>query len=98
MNDLFSEKLTYLLNYLEGCIASAAHNVLTDKEDDPQYSAVTTSNLIKCYIDIKRMLGEQPEYSSVEEYLRFNCFTSAELQDFERKRLRESTYYTGKQY
>lgn len=93
-----SEKLTYLLNNLEYHISMDAYNVLNDSEADPQYSAVTTANLIKCYIDVKRSLGEPTPYGTVEEYLYDICFTSEDVKLFEKKRAAEACYYVGKQY
>lgn len=98
MNNVNMEKLSYLLNYLENCLASAVCDVLLDSQEDPQFSAVTVSNLIKCYIDIKYSLGQQTSFNSVEEYLHYNCFTTAEIQAFEEKRAREESYYMGKQF
>lgn len=98
MNNVNMEKLSYLLDYLEDCIASAVCDVLQDSGEDPQFSAVTVSNLIKCYMDIKYSIGQQTCFTSVEEYLQYNCFTTAEIQAFEEKRAREETYYMGKQF
>lgn len=92
------EKLTYLLQHLEGYIENVVYEVLADSEEDPQYSAVTTTNLIKCHIEVEEALGHQLPYHSVEEYLRFNCFTSEEVEAFEQKRQHEAVYYRGKQY
>lgn len=98
MKEEVSEKLTYMLNSLEHYISMDAYNVLEDSEEDPQYSAVTTANLIKCYIDVKRSLGEPTIYSTVEEYLYDIGFTSEEVKLFEKKRSVEASYYIGKQY
>ena len=98
MKAIPDEKLMYLLDYLDSCIESAVYDVLADSDTDPEHSAVTTANLIKCYIDVKKAMGQQTCYNSVNEYLRFHCFTSTEAQEFEQKRLRETTYYIGKQY
>ena len=98
MNNVNMEKLSYLLDYLEDCMASAVCDVLQDSGEDPQFSAVTVSNLIKCYMDIKHSIGQQTCFTSVEEYLQYNCFTTAEIQAFEEKRAREESYYMGKQF
>lgn len=98
MKEIPIEELTCLLCALDGHIEDMCYAVLQDSEEDPQYSAVTASNLIKCYIEVEKALGHQLPYYSVEEYLRFNCFTSEEVELFEKKRLHESVYYRGKQY
>ncbi len=98
MKNVPMEKLTYLLQHLEGYIENTIYEVLADSEEDPQYSAVTATNLIKCHIEVEEALGHQLPYRSVEEYLRFNCFTSEEVEIFEQKRKHESAYYIGKQY
>lgn len=92
------ELLLYLLYHLDSFIEEEACRVLNDSIEDPQYSAVTLCNLIKCLLDVKQALGLQEEYHDVDEYLRFQCFTDEEIQIFESKRLHESEYYIGKQY
>lgn len=98
MKEIPIEKLTYLLNHLDGYIEDLIYAVLEDSEEDPQYSTVTAANLIKCYIEVEEALGHPLPYNSVEEYLRFNGHTSEEVELFEQKRLHESAYYIGKQY
>ena len=98
MKNVPMEKLTYLLQHLEGYIENVVYEVLADSEEDPQYSAVTATNLIKCHIEVEEALGHQLPYHNVEEYLRFNCLTEEEMQVFEKKRQHESAYYHGKQY
>lgn len=68
MKKEFNEELKCLFNYLECCISNDAYNVLTDSNEDPQYSAVTT-NVIKYYMTIRQALGEPVPYHTVEEYL-----------------------------
>ena len=92
------EKITYLLDYLDFYMVSAVQDVLNDSIDNPKHSAVTTTNLIKCYIDVKKALDQEISFSSVSEYLQFNCFTHSEIFEFEQRRLLEANYYIGKQY
>ena len=71
-------------------------NVIYDSEEDPEYSAVTTSNMIKCYIDVLKCLGEDVPYSTVKEFIRHNdCYTEEEYNIFEEKRKKEAEYYRG---
>ena len=92
------EKLQYLLRFMDLYMERSINDVLCDSLEDPQYSAVTTSNLIKCYIDVMQALGESINYHSVDEYMSQNMFTSEEIQLFNAKRNSESEYYIGKQY
>ena len=98
MKNVPMEKLTYLLQHLEGYIENMVYAVLADSEEDPQYSAVTATNLIKCHIEVEEALGRQLPYHNVEEYLRCSWLTEEEMQVFEKKRQHESAYYHGKQY
>lgn len=96
--DNISDKLAYLLDYLNYCITMDAYGVLSDSAKDPQYSAVATANLIKCYTDVSKAIGKQISCDTVEDYLRSICFTSDDVQLFEKKRTIEAVSYTGKQY
>lgn len=92
------EKLKYIIMYCRGDFEIMIERVLEDTEDDPQYSAVTTTNLIKCYIEIMVELGEKLPYANVEEFFDLNGFSKEELLLFEKKRKIESEYYIGVQY
>lgn len=98
MNIDVVEALKYLLDYIECCVSNDTYNVLTDSDEDPHYSAVTTANVIKCYIKIKREIGDPTLYHTVDEYLYDNCFTTKDVQVFNEKKEKESAYYRGKQY
>ena len=96
--DNHTGELQYLLRHLDSFIEQEAYQVLNDSNKDPQHSAVTLCNLIKCLLVVQQELGIQMEYRNVDEYLRFQCFTDAEIQVLESKRIDESKYYVGKQY
>lgn len=98
MNAQATEKCLYLLQYLDCCINDLVCDVLDDSEEDPHYSAVTATNLIKCYIDTMEALGQPINFHNVKDYLLLNCHTPEEIQLFEEKRASESKYYIGKQY
>lgn len=71
-------------------------DVIYDSEEDPEYSAVTTTNMIKCYIDVLKCLGEDVPYSTVKEYIRYkDGYTEEEYNIFEEKRKKEAEYYIG---
>ena len=94
----FNEELRCLFDYLEYCVINDAYNVLTDSTEDPQFSAVTTANAIKCYITIKQALGTPTPYHTIEEFLCDNDFSPDEIQLFNEKRATEAAYYHGKQF
>ena len=104
LNEVFSvntidrEKLIYLLNHLDWYIENCVYDVLSDSVEDPEYSAVTTTNLIKCYIDIASSLQLDIPYHTVNEYLKEKCFTPEQIKQFTESRDRESVYYIGRQY
>ncbi len=91
------DKLAYLLNHTYFYVEDLLWRVLTDSEQDPQYSAVTTSNLIKCYIDVRLAMGEQLPYQNAEEYLDW-LLSEEEKNSFRQKFQTEAQYYIGKIY
>lgn len=93
-----NEKLEYLLGHLDCYIEQTVYNVLGDSESDPQYSAVTLFNLIRCYLDVTHTSGLDLCMLSVEDYLRDKCFTEEEITVLSRKRDKESTYYIGERF
>ena len=96
--DINEEKLKYLLHFMYDYIDRFVYDVLSDSETDPHYSAVSATNLIKCYIEIMTELGEKLPYSNVEEYFDFNAYTKEEYEIFETHRNKESKYYQGVMY
>lgn len=98
MSDTLIEKAKYLLMFLDWYIEHDIYGVLENSEEDPHHSAVTTVNLIKCYIDVSQALNQPLPYNSVEDFLRFKCFSEEEIREFECRRQREAVHYTGKQY
>lgn len=95
----FNEKVEYLMHtavYDE--ILQLVDNVLSDSEADPEFSAVTANNQIKIYIDIMKELGKPCPYDDVKGYFKFEAYTEEEYQIFENKRIKESSYYIGKQF
>ena len=92
------EKLLYLLMFTDDYIESFADEVMNDSEVDPHYSAVTLSNMIKCYVDIMNELGVELPYNDVQSFFKENLYTDEEYKMFEEKRKTEAEYYTGHQY
>lgn len=96
--DINLEKLEYLINDMEPKLCEMIGNVLSDSETDPEFSAVTTTNRIKCYIEVMNDLGKKLPYGTVKEFFDFNFFTDEEYDKFECSRKKESEYYIGVQY
>lgn len=96
--DINLEKLKYLLYSMDLDLCVMIDEVLSDSETDPHFSAVTTTNKIKCFITVMKELGESLPYSSVKEFFEFNVYTAEEYERFECLRKIESEYYRGIQY
>lgn len=92
------EKLKYMLHIQSLDIELLIENVIEDSEEDPHYSAVTATNLVKCYIEIMEELGEKLPYTDVEGFVKTIGFSNDDYLLFEKKRKKESEYYRGIQY
>ena len=93
-----NEKLKYFLRYINWDICCLINNILVDSETDPHFSAVTATNLIKCYIELMNHLGENLPFHDVGSYFPFNGFSEEEYAFFENSRRKESEYYVGEQF
>lgn len=97
--DFNKEKFEYILTHVYYYIFELIDNVLQDSPDDPQYSAVTTSNIIKCYIEIMQEISPKLPYSNVKEFFLYSGdYSQEDFELFEKSRERESAYYIGKQF
>ena len=96
--NLDKQKLSYLFIFIEDYILKNIYNILSDSKEDPHYSAVTTTNIIKCYIDVQNQLGTKLPYDDVKSYFKIFGFTDEEYLQFEESRKKESEYYIGWQY
>ena len=92
------EKLLYLLMFTHEYMEKFADAVMNDAEEDPHYSAVTLTNMIKCYVDIMNELGAPRPYNDVKSFLKLNLYLEEDYERFEKKRQKEAQYYIGKQY
>lgn len=92
------DKLKYMLRIQHFDIELFIENVLEDSEENPHYSAVTATNLVKCYIEIMNELGENLSYSDVEGFVKNIGYSYEDYLLFEKKRKKESEYYCGIQY
>ena len=92
------EKLKYILHIQSFDIELLIENVIEDSDEDTHYSAVTATNLVKCYIEIMTELGEKLPYSDVEGFIKKMGYSHKDYLLFEKKRKKESEYYRGIQY
>ena len=93
-----TEKVEYFLHVMYPTMELYVEQVLDDSETDPEYSAVTASNVIKCYVQIMTDLGNPPSFNDVESFFEITGYTYEEYQRFEESRKNESEYYIGVQY
>ena len=98
MNHNCENEIRYLLKFMDEYIEQTVYSVLEDSEENPEFSAVTATNLIICYIRVLNSLHIACSYSSVNEYLRSICLTPDEIEVFMKKRTKEAQYYIGNQY
>ena len=89
--------LNYILRDLNFNLQIYIQNVLDD-ENSPNYSAVYTSNMIKCYIKLMNQIGNQIPFKDVKSYILYNDFSEQEYDKFEKSRKMESSYYKGEQF
>lgn len=94
-NTMDQKKLLYLMNHLDSFIEDYVYDVLADSEEDPQYSAVTASNLINAYRDVMAQLGHPTAYSDLRSYFAENLLSEAEYAVFCQKIASEKEYYIG---
>ena len=98
MDSSFQEKLLYLMRFMSNDIDTLIEKVLEDSETDPQYSAVTTKNLIISYIEVLSKAGFDLLFQDVAGYFQHSGFSASDYEIFESKRQKEAPYYIGKQF
>lgn len=92
------ECLENILHIFDFTIDELIDNVLYDSETDPHYSAVTARNCIIWYIQVMKDMGVPLPYSDCEGYFKHAWYSKKQYRLFEKKRIKESAYYQGKQY
>ena len=97
-NDSYEDKLIFLLRHTEGEICKLIFDVLNDNDDDPHFSAVYCSNMIKCFMDISSAIGCSLLYNDICGFFIAHGFCLNQYYDFENKRKIESDCYRGVQY
>lgn len=96
--EIDEEKLQYLFRFMEEYLCLCINEVLNDSTEDPHFSAVAVSNMIKCYISIEEQMETNLPYKDVKTYFAYNVYTEEEYQRFETSRKREAKYYKDIQY
>lgn len=90
--------LDYILGTVQFVIEENIWKAIEDSEEDPQISAVTTTNLIKCWLELKENIGESTGVNTLKEYFDYDSLRDEDYEIFEKKRKKESEYYNGEQF
>jgi len=90
--------LDYILWTTQFVIEDNICSVIDDSEEDPHHSAVTTTNLIKCWLELKENIGEATGVKTLKEYFVYDRLPDEYYGIFEKKRKRESEYYRSEQF
>ncbi len=90
---MYSEEINRIIDWFEGDVIKFIDEVLSDNQDDPEYSAVTCSNQIITLIKVKE--GYKEKYESVEEYLYNIGYDGKCIEIFTTSKNKESKYYIG---
>lgn len=98
MDFLNYKMLDYVLRDTDFNLPVYIQEVLDDNLDKPDHSAVYVSNMIKCYINLMKQMGNQLPYQDVKGYIKYNDFNENEYERFEKIRKKESEYYKGEQF
>jgi len=91
------EKLNFLLKTVECKLPYYIDDVLKDSAEEPSYSAIYTSNLIECVIEILSCFGEDISFHDYKSYISFSGFSKADVKLFEYKRTIELESHLDKQ-
>lgn len=92
-----NEKLNYILEFLDYSITQFVDEVIADSETEPEFSAVTLSNIIISYNSLLKIV-KFDSFKSLYEFFLTHGYSENDFRKFEQKREKESAYYTGKQY
>lgn len=90
--------ISIILDYTKNKLISQINNVLHDSVSDPQYSSVTTNNMILCYIKLNSCMEHISYKKTVRDFFSDCGFSDVEYNRFEQSRVNESVYYVGVQY
>lgn len=90
--------LNYILKDLNFNLQIYLQDILEDELSEPNYSAVYTNNIIKCYIELMNEIGNKLPFEDVKGYILYNNFSEQEYQKYEDVRKKEALYYKGEQF
>lgn len=90
--------LNYILRDVNFNLQIYLQEIIEDELNTPDYSAVYTNNIIKCYIELMNQIGNKLPFDDVKGYILYNNFSEQEYQKFENSRKKESLYYKGEQF
>jgi len=93
----YSRELLYLKEHIHYYISDLLDNVITDSEDDPDYSAVTLCNLIFCYQKVFEPKKDSDSCELIKEYILETNHTIDDFETIVSKFKIESEYYIGDQ-
>lgn len=93
-----TQATNYLLDRFFVWLKQYIADVITDSEEDPQYSAVTLCNEIICYCHVVGAAKANCPIRSVREFFKVAGYSVAAYNLFEVSRNKESAYYIGKQF
>jgi len=93
-----NESVLFLLKSIEQELPLYIEDVLNDSFEDPHHSAVHTTSLINCVVELLTELGEKLPFYDTESYFEHAGFSKEEYKLFEESRRKESVYYRGAQY
>lgn len=88
----------FILKHTEGEICREIFNVLNDSNVDPHFSAVYTTNMIKCLLFVAGKVGFSFLYNDVFGFFISHGFSEKQYREFEKSRKKESEYYRGYQW
>ncbi|MBQ6118286.1 MAG: hypothetical protein IJK98_03555 [Clostridia bacterium] len=95
MDFSLQEKKDYLLKYMAYYIDDYFEQLLNDSKTQPEYSAVTATNLLRCYIDVVKSYGKECPYDDLKSYFVYHSFSKKDYLEFEHHRKKETRYYRG---
>lgn len=99
VGDILNYKmLEYILKDVNYNLQIYIQEILEDDSNQPDYSAVYTNNIIKCYILLMNQIGRKLPFDDVKSYMLYNGFNEQEFNKFENIRKTESLYYKGEQF
>lgn len=92
------DDFTFILKHTEGEICREIVNVLNDSDEDPHFSAVYVSNMIKCLLFVAEEAGFSFLCNDVLGFFVSHGFSEIQYRKFEENRKSEAEYYRDYQW